>query len=178
MVYFLPMINLEHAPWLKKTGGHQMPFDPRPLLKRLETDSDTTEVWQELWEELHHQGDVGEASYAAVRFLVGSYRKRRVLHWNNYPIARSSNWHEISARTSIQTDVCNPKPGQFPIECYRVLLLVRALASRLPQNHSWRVCRSPLPPRGFFKKKKSTQKAAHERYSNCGFALMADSNAA
>src|SRR5271154_3088754 len=32
---------------------------------------------------------------------------------------------------SIQTDVCNPTPGQFPMQCYRVLLLVGVLASRL-----------------------------------------------
>ena len=63
-----------------------MPLDPRPLLKRLETDDDTTGVWQELWDELHHQGDVGEASYAAVPFIIENYRKRRLLQWNTYAI--------------------------------------------------------------------------------------------
>ena len=63
-----------------------MPFDPRPLIKRLETDADTTAVWQELWDELHHQGDVGEASFAAVPFLVESYRKQRVLDSNTFAI--------------------------------------------------------------------------------------------
>ena len=63
-----------------------MSFDPRPLIKRLETDTDTTDVWRALWNELHHQGDVGEASYAAVPFLVESYRKRRGLEWNTYAI--------------------------------------------------------------------------------------------
>jgi hypothetical protein len=76
----------QDARWSNMTGGYKMPFDPRPLLKRLETDSDTTEVWHELWEELHHQGDVGEASFAAVPFLVRSYRKRGVLDWNTYAI--------------------------------------------------------------------------------------------
>ncbi len=68
------------------TGAYKMPFDPRPLLKRLETDSDTTEVWHELWDELHHQGDIGEASFGAVPFLVRSYRTRGVLNWNTYAI--------------------------------------------------------------------------------------------
>lgn len=86
MLYFLFMISLEDTRWSNMTGGYKMPFDPRPLLKRLETDSDTNEVWHELWEELHHQGDVGEASFAAVPFLVISYRRRRVLNWNTYAI--------------------------------------------------------------------------------------------
>ena len=61
-----------------------MPFDPRPLIKRLETEVDTSQVWRELWDELHHQGDVGEASYAAVPLLVESYRKRRGPEWSTY----------------------------------------------------------------------------------------------
>src|SRR5579863_1253572 len=80
------MISLEDARWLNMTAGYRIQFDPRPLLKRLETDSDTTEVWRELWEELHHQGDVGEASFAAVPFLVECYRKRGGLAWNAYAI--------------------------------------------------------------------------------------------
>ncbi|HUA93516.1 MAG TPA: hypothetical protein VL991_13175 [Terracidiphilus sp.] len=80
------MISLDDARWSNMTGGYRMPCDPRPLLKRLESDSDTTEVWHELWEELHHQGDVGEASFAAVPFLVSSYIRRGVLDWNTYAI--------------------------------------------------------------------------------------------
>lgn len=86
MLYLPLMISLEDARWSNMTGGYKMPFDPRPLLKRLETDRDTTEVWHELWGELHHQGDVGEASFAAVPFLVKSYRERGVLDWNTYAI--------------------------------------------------------------------------------------------
>jgi hypothetical protein len=38
------------------------------------------------WEELHHQGDIGEASSAAVPFLVRSYQERGALDWNTYAI--------------------------------------------------------------------------------------------
>jgi hypothetical protein len=86
MLYFLSMISFEDARWSNMTGGYKMPFDPRPLLKKLETASDTTEVWHELWEELHHQGDVGDASFAAVPFLVDACRKRGDLNWNTYAI--------------------------------------------------------------------------------------------
>jgi hypothetical protein len=85
-IFSLHMITLEDARWSNMTGGYRTLLDPRPLLKRLETDTDTTEIWQELWEELHHQGDVGEASFAAVPFLVRNYRNRGVLDWNTYAI--------------------------------------------------------------------------------------------
>jgi len=68
------------------TGGYKSLLDPRPLLKRLEAERDTAEVWRELWNELHHQGDVGEASFAAVPLIVTSYRERGVIDWNTYAI--------------------------------------------------------------------------------------------
>ncbi len=80
------MMSFDDARWSNMTGGYGTPFDPRPLLKRLENDSDPTAVWRELWDELHHQGDVGEASFAAVPFLVKSYRERGVTEWNTYAI--------------------------------------------------------------------------------------------
>ncbi len=68
------------------TGGYRMPLDPRPLLNRLEFEQDTSTVWRELWDELHHQGDVGDASFAAVPPLLRIYRKRGVIDWNTYAI--------------------------------------------------------------------------------------------
>jgi hypothetical protein len=41
---------------------------------------------RELWNELHHQSDVGEASYAAVPHLVRIYRQSRTVDWNTYAI--------------------------------------------------------------------------------------------
>lgn len=80
------MISLEDVRWSQMTGGYKTLLDPRPLLKRLETEYNTTDVWQELWDELHHQGDVGEASFAAVPHIVKSYRERGVIDWNTYAI--------------------------------------------------------------------------------------------
>jgi len=40
------------------------------------------EAWHELWEELHHQGDVGEASCAAVPHLVRIHGERKLDDWN------------------------------------------------------------------------------------------------
>jgi hypothetical protein len=80
------MINLEDIRWSNMTGGYKTPLDPRLLLQRLGADGDETEVWHELWNELHHQGDVGDASFAAVPVLVERYRERGVINWNTYAI--------------------------------------------------------------------------------------------
>jgi hypothetical protein len=38
------VISLEDARWSNMTGGYKMPLDPRPLLRRLETEPDTARV--------------------------------------------------------------------------------------------------------------------------------------
>ncbi len=47
---------------------------------------DTATTWLELWDELHHQGDVGDASYAAIPYLVKIHRERGVVDWNTYEL--------------------------------------------------------------------------------------------
>lgn len=44
-------------------------------------------AWQELASELYHQGDVGEASYAAVPHLVRIHEGRGVPDWNTYALS-------------------------------------------------------------------------------------------
>lgn len=61
------MLDLNDPRWKELNGGYRTPFDASVVLRRLEAGEDE---WDELWEELHHQGDVGEASYAAVPHLV------------------------------------------------------------------------------------------------------------
>jgi hypothetical protein len=73
------MLSLDDDRWNQLTGGRRTPCDPRPLLAKLEADDDTKEVLPNLWDELHHQGDVDEASYACVPHLVRIYRQRSVL---------------------------------------------------------------------------------------------------
>jgi hypothetical protein len=80
------MLSLKDKRWPQLLGGYKMPIDVRPLLSRLENERDTTSVWEELWNELHHQGDVGEASFAAVPHLVRIYRKRGIEDWNTFAI--------------------------------------------------------------------------------------------
>ena len=56
--------------WTKLKGGYGVPYDPRSAIEKLRQSPLRQEVWEELWDALHHQGDLGEASYAAVPLLV------------------------------------------------------------------------------------------------------------
>jgi hypothetical protein len=78
------MLSFDDERWKHLTSGYKAPFDPRPALRKLESQHDTSTAWQELWEELHHQGDVGDASYATVPELVRIHRNGRVADWNLY----------------------------------------------------------------------------------------------
>lgn len=63
-------MSIDEAPWHELRGGYKMPYDPRPAVRLLRENPLHEEAWSELWDELHHQGDLGEASYAAVPLLV------------------------------------------------------------------------------------------------------------
>ena len=80
------MLDFDDLRWSQMKGGYKVPFDSRPLLRQLESDQDVGPIWSELWDELHHQGNVGEASFAAVPHIVRIYRDRGSLDWNAYSI--------------------------------------------------------------------------------------------
>ena len=80
------MLSLDDKRWNELKGGYRIQFDPRPLLAKLDGGKDIAAVWHALWEELHHQGDVGDASYASVPHLVRIHHSRGVADWNTYAI--------------------------------------------------------------------------------------------
>jgi hypothetical protein len=80
------MLDLNDKRWANLRGGYRTPSDPRPLIAELEAGGNPSKVWQVLWEELHHQGDVGEASFAAVPLLVSIYSRKPSLDWNTYAL--------------------------------------------------------------------------------------------
>ena len=73
---------MEDPRWRSYRGGYRTPYDASPALCRLLADGPSEELWQEFWDELHHQGDVDQASYAAVPWLVEFVRRSRTLGWN------------------------------------------------------------------------------------------------
>jgi hypothetical protein len=80
------MLRFDDSRWGELEGGYRVPFDPRPLLTKLRTGRRVATSWHSLWEELHHQGDVGLASYAAVPHLVRIHRRYRRANWNTYAL--------------------------------------------------------------------------------------------
>jgi hypothetical protein len=83
MVDSAGMLSLDDPRWANPTGGYKRPFDPRPALAQLENQLDTTRAWEELWEELHHQGDIGDTSYAAIPELVRVHCRKGAADWNS-----------------------------------------------------------------------------------------------
>lgn len=64
------MLDLDDDRWKTLTAGYRIPVDLRPLLARLESGRDRAAVWHDLWDTLHHQGDVGVGSFVAVPHIV------------------------------------------------------------------------------------------------------------
>lgn len=75
------MLSLDDPKWRELKGGYKVPYDVSIALKRFEHGE---HVWEEFWNELHHQGDVGEASYAALPHLVRIGRTLPCRDWNFY----------------------------------------------------------------------------------------------
>jgi hypothetical protein len=81
-IYDRAMFPLDDARWLTMDGGYRLPYDPRQALERLDRGDQT--AWDELWNELHHQGDVGVASYAAIPHILRIHVRRDVVDWQTY----------------------------------------------------------------------------------------------
>jgi len=81
------MLTLDDPRWSSLRGGYRVPYDATPVLRRLAGDWADRAAWEELWNELHHQGDVDEASYATLPVLVELARRARKRDWNVYALA-------------------------------------------------------------------------------------------
>lgn len=76
------MLSLDDPRWQAYEGGYRVPYDASGPLRQLLEEGASPELWEEFWNELHHQGDVGAASYAAVPWLVEFVRRSPKLDWN------------------------------------------------------------------------------------------------
>jgi hypothetical protein len=83
----MSFLALSDARWSKMKGGYNLPYDVSIPLKALATGANEEAIWLELWEELHHQGNVGEASYAAIPSLVDICIQRKLADWNLFHLA-------------------------------------------------------------------------------------------
>jgi hypothetical protein len=78
------MLPLDDPRWQSYTGGYRDAYDASVPLRRLFAGGASSELWDEFWQELYHQGDVGPASFAAVPWLVEYARRSPELDWNAF----------------------------------------------------------------------------------------------
>src|SRR5437588_9974665 len=78
------MLPLDDPRWQSYAGGYGGPYDASVPLRRLFEQGASAELWDELWQELHHQGAVGPASFAAVPWLLDYARRSHELDWNAF----------------------------------------------------------------------------------------------
>jgi hypothetical protein len=91
----MPVLPLTDPKWKTLHGGYGDVYDASVPLAQLEEGED---VWDELWEELHHQGDVGEASYAAVPHIVRITAAWPARGWQPYALLSTIEGQRYSKR--------------------------------------------------------------------------------
>jgi len=77
-------MDLNDKTWTRLEGGYRIPYDASGPLKRLRDSANLKEIdsaLDELWENLHHQGDVGIASYLSIPKIIESLSQRRSFDW-------------------------------------------------------------------------------------------------
>jgi hypothetical protein len=75
----MQLLPLDDSRWAKYRGGYRSLYNAVPLIHRLHNDGTSKDFWGVVWNDLHHQGDVGEASYAVVPYLVDYQSRQRDL---------------------------------------------------------------------------------------------------
>lgn len=80
-------MELTDSQWSSLHGGNRTPYDPRPELKALKARENVESAWARLWGQLNHQGDVDEASYAALIEIAQLVIDRKVGDWNAFALA-------------------------------------------------------------------------------------------
>jgi hypothetical protein len=79
------LLPLNDSKWSEYRGGYNRAvYDLVPFLTKLQSGDPSEEDWRILWDDLHHQGDVGEASYAVVPYLAAYAENAPVIAWHAF----------------------------------------------------------------------------------------------
>ncbi len=132
------MLSFDDWRWQSLQAGYRTPVDLRPLLRQLELGDDPESTWRRIWEELYHQGDVGEGSFVAIPHFVRIHRQRQVVDWNTYAITATV---ELA-----RGERGNPDVPQWARESYEDALreLGRLALDELPRARDKEAVRSIL----------------------------------
>lgn len=85
----------DDIPWDELTGGYRIPYDPRPALAAIEAG---TGSWDDLGQQLYHQGDVGTASYVVVPFIARMTEAAAEPDWQPFALAASIDEARLEER--------------------------------------------------------------------------------
>jgi len=81
-----PYLELNDPRWAEMEGGYKGTLynasEALNKLKNATTSEDVNTIYQELWDELHHQGDVGLASYYSVPHMVSAAKSNQIIDYN------------------------------------------------------------------------------------------------
>jgi len=132
------VLSFDDRRWETLKAGYRVPVDLRPLLRKLEAEANVSSTWHEIWQELYHQGDVDEGSFAAIPHLVRIHRQRGVVDWNTYSLAAAVELARGAGR--------NPDVPDWARESYEGALrdLGRLGLEELPQARDPEAVRSIL----------------------------------
>lgn len=92
----LTYMKLTDKFWAKLDGGYRKTYDVSVPLIKMEQSNDPAvhaAIWEELWENLHHQGDVGLASYMAIPQLVRITKEKGLVDWNLFGLCSLIEQH-------------------------------------------------------------------------------------
>jgi hypothetical protein len=99
--------------WSQLTDASGQTYDPNPALAAV-ADGDTDAGYDELWQRLHHQGDLGTAAYAAVPELVRCVDNALDPDWRAYALIATIEEERLSGR--------NPAIPAWLAEQYRAAM--------------------------------------------------------
>ena len=80
------MLGLDDPKWKALTGGRGPEVDLSSVLHSLEMGVEPTETWNELWDSIYHQGNIGDSAFAAAPHLVRIHLSHGVVNWNTYAL--------------------------------------------------------------------------------------------
>ena len=128
----VPLLELDDPKWGDLEGGYRgVLYNASAALKKMERTNDLSamnEVYQEFWNELHHQGDVGLASYYSVPHLTRIAKEKQLI---------DSNVLGLVSVIEIQRHKNNPKLPSALFPAYNNALTELGELAKLSFNHPW-----------------------------------------
>jgi stress-induced morphogen len=104
-----PILSLDDPKWEKLEGGHKgTSYDVSVALRQLQQATTLQQarlIYKELWDELHHQGDIGLASLYAVPHLVRIAKESELIDWNVLGLITLIEVQRVNTNMALPTEL-------------------------------------------------------------------------